>query len=72
MAARDPGDGADLLNAVWVSIVFGIFSTRYRDIAPILSSITLMLFVLTPIMWTTQILRGAGRRRSPSAPSSPS
>ena len=29
-----------LLNAMWVSLVFGIFSTRYRDIAPILGSTT--------------------------------
>ncbi|MEV0296537.1 ABC transporter permease [Nocardia sp. NPDC050710] len=53
------------LNAMWVSIVFGIFSTRYRDIAPILSSTTLMLFVLTPVMWTTKTLQsqmGAGDR----------
>ncbi|MFI9511415.1 ABC transporter permease [Nocardia sp. NPDC052566] len=44
------------LNSMWVSIVFGIFSTRYRDIAPILSSTTLMLFVLTPVMWNTKVL----------------
>lgn len=44
------------LNSMWVSIVFGIFSTRYRDIAPILSSTTLMLFVLTPVMWKAQAL----------------
>ncbi|RJO77315.1 ABC transporter permease [Nocardia panacis] len=45
------------LNSMWVSIVFGIFSTRYRDIAPILSSTALMLFVLTPVMWKTQALQ---------------
>lgn len=54
------------LNAMWVSIVFGIFSTRYRDIAPILGSMTLMLFVLTPVMWSTKALEnsvgGAGDR----------
>ncbi|WP_137875975.1 ABC transporter permease [Rhodococcus sp. Q] len=49
-----------VLNALWVSIVFGIFATRYRDIAPILSSLTLLLFVLTPIMWTTQSLVAQG------------
>ncbi|MEU7629842.1 ABC transporter permease [Nocardia sp. NPDC049220] len=53
------------LNSMWVSIVFGIFSTRYRDIAPILGSTTLMLFVLTPVMWTTKTLEsqiGTGDR----------
>ncbi len=47
------------LNAMWVSIVFGIFSTRYRDIAPILGSMTLMLFVLTPVMWSTKALENS-------------
>lgn len=49
-----------VLNALWVSILFGIIATRYRDIAPILSSLTLLLFVLTPIMWTTQSLEAQG------------
>ncbi|MFF0489287.1 galactan export ABC transporter permease subunit Wzm/RfbD [Nocardia sp. NPDC003482] len=48
------------LNSMWVSIVFGIFATRYRDIAPILGSTTLMLFVLTPVMWTTKALHAQG------------
>ncbi|KZM68308.1 ABC transporter permease [Nocardia terpenica] len=52
------------LNAMWVSIVFGIFSTRYRDIAPILGSMTLMLFVLTPVMWTTKSLQGRVSERA--------
>ncbi|WP_137725759.1 ABC transporter permease [Prescottella subtropica] len=49
-----------VLNALWVSIVFGIFATRYRDIAPILSSLTLLLFVLTPIFWSTEVLKDQG------------
>lgn len=55
------------LNSMWMSILFGIFSTRYRDIAPILGSMTLMLFVLTPVMWTTKTLEdqiGAGNERA--------
>jgi ABC-2 type transport system permease protein len=54
------------LNSMWVSIVFGIFATRYRDIAPILSSTTLMLFVLTPVMWSTRVLdsRAGGDTRT--------
>ena len=55
-----PGLVLLVLNAMWVSIVFGIFATRYRDIAPILGSMTLMLFVLTPIMWTTKTLEAQG------------
>ncbi len=48
------------LNVVWASFVIGIFSTRYRDIAPIMQSLTLLLFVLTPIMWTTEVLEQQG------------
>lgn len=48
------------MNAMWVSVLFGIFSTRYRDIAPILGSMTLMLFVLTPVMWSTKSLEAQG------------
>ncbi|NUS45476.1 MAG: ABC transporter permease [Mycobacteriaceae bacterium] len=53
-----------VLNAAWVSIVFGILSTRFRDIAPILGSVTLVLFLLTPVIWNTTILRrhGGGAR----------
>ena len=42
-----------LLNAVWVSILFGIIATRYRDIAPILGSFVTLMFFMTPIVWTT-------------------
>lgn len=55
-----PAMGLIFLNGMWVSILFGIFSTRYRDIAPILSSMTLMLFVLTPVMWNTKSLEEQG------------
>ncbi|MBF6136066.1 ABC transporter permease [Nocardia otitidiscaviarum] len=55
-----PGILLLFLNAMWVTIFFGIFSTRYRDIAPILGSTTLMLFVLTPVMWTTKALHDQG------------
>ncbi|MCL2532921.1 MAG: ABC transporter permease [Nocardiaceae bacterium] len=58
--AAIPAFGLIILNALWVSIVFGIFATRYRDIAPILSSLTLLLFVLTPIFWSTDVLKEQG------------
>lgn len=49
-----------MLNVLWVAFVFGILATRYRDIAPILGSLTLLLFVLTPIMWSTEVLEQRG------------
>ncbi|MCX4093836.1 ABC transporter permease [Nocardia sp. alder85J] len=55
-----PGVLLIFANSMWVSLVFGILATRYRDIAPILSSTTLMLFVLTPVMWSTKALQDHG------------
>lgn len=49
-----------LLNAVWVSILFGIVATRYRDIAPILGSFVTLMFFMTPIVWTTSGLESMG------------
>ena len=49
-----------LLNAVWVSILFGIVATRYRDIAPILGSFVTLMFFMTPIVWTTTGLQQMG------------
>ncbi|ORI12849.1 sugar ABC transporter permease [Rhodococcus sp. 1163] len=48
------------LNALWVAILFGIVSTRYRDIAPILGSMVTLLFFMTPIVWTTAGLESMG------------
>ena len=49
-----------LLNAVWVSILFGIVATRVRDIAPILGSFVTLMFFMTPIVWTTTGLQQMG------------
>ena len=46
------------INAVWVSLVFGILSTRYRDIGPLLASVVQLLFFMTPIIWTEKSLQG--------------
>jgi ABC-2 type transport system permease protein len=53
------------LNCVWVSLVFGIFGTRFRDIGPLLSSLVQLLFFMTPIIWNDQTLeaQGAGKWR---------
>jgi len=52
-----------VLNCIWVSVVFGILGTRYRDISPLLFSIVQLLFFMTPIIWNENTLRvqGAGR-----------
>jgi ABC-type polysaccharide/polyol phosphate export permease len=39
------------LNGVWISILFGMISARYRDVPPIVASIVQVLFFVTPIFW---------------------
>ena len=45
-----------VLNAVWVSIVFGILSTRFRDIGQLLTTVVRLVFFMTPIIWSAQSL----------------
>ncbi|MGH9206753.1 MAG: ABC transporter permease, partial [Acidimicrobiales bacterium] len=61
-----PALGLIVLNAVWVSLCFGILATRYRDIGPLLFSIVQLLFLMTPIIWNYDMLlqQGAGRWRA--------
>jgi ABC-2 type transport system permease protein len=44
------------INGGWVAILFGIISTRYRDIPPVINSLVSLVFFMTPIVWTTDIL----------------
>ncbi|MGL4306827.1 MAG: galactan export ABC transporter permease subunit Wzm/RfbD [Mycobacteriaceae bacterium] len=60
MVAAIPALALLVLNAAWVSLVFGIIATRYRDIAPILGSLVTLLFFMTPIVWTTDGLMKQG------------
>ncbi|MGV9670676.1 MULTISPECIES: galactan export ABC transporter permease subunit Wzm/RfbD [unclassified Gordonia (in: high G+C Gram-positive bacteria)] len=49
-----------VINGVWVSIVFGILSTRFRDIGQLLTTAVQLVFFMTPIIWTTQSLSQVG------------
>ena len=48
------------INGAWVAIVFGIVSTRFRDIRPILESVVQLLFFMTPIVWMTDTITQNG------------
>jgi ABC-2 type transport system permease protein len=48
------------LNCVWVALCFGILSTRYRDISPLLASLVQLLFFMTPIIWNESTLQAQG------------
>jgi len=55
------------LNGVWIGIVAGIMSTRFRDISPILGSMVQLLFFLTPIVWSEKILLKNGGKQAERA-----
>lgn len=55
-----PGLALLVVNGVWVTMFFGIISTRYRDIAPLLDSLIQLVFYMTPIVWTTKTLLEQG------------
>ncbi|MCW0215659.1 MAG: ABC transporter permease [Pseudonocardia sp.] len=45
-----------MLNGGWIAILSGILATRFRDIPPIIGSVVQLLFYLTPIVWSVDIL----------------
>src|SRR6516165_9542739 len=51
-----PGLVLILLNGVWVSILLGMISARFRDVPPIVASIVQVVFFMTPVMWPVQAL----------------
>jgi ABC-2 type transport system permease protein len=45
-----------VLNGTWISVLTGIVATRFRDIPPIIASLTQLLFFMTPIVWQYETL----------------
>jgi ABC-type polysaccharide/polyol phosphate export permease len=46
-----PGLALIVLNGLWVSILLGMISARFRDVPPIVASIVQVVFFITPIFW---------------------
>jgi len=46
-----PGIVLVIVNQIWITLVIGIFSTRYRDITPIVQTVIQLMMFMTPIMW---------------------
>ncbi|MGW6443542.1 galactan export ABC transporter permease subunit Wzm/RfbD [Lentzea sp. NPDC055074] len=51
-----PGLALLTVNAVWVALLFGVISTRFRDIPPVVNSFINLVFFMTPIVWDASIL----------------
>ena len=47
-----------VVNGLWVTLLFGIISARFRDIPPVVGSFMQLFFTMTPIIWTTDLLTG--------------
>jgi len=45
-----------LLNGFWITLLLGMLCARFRDIGPIVSSLTQIVFFLTPIIWMPEAL----------------
>lgn len=39
------------INGVWICILFGMLSARFRDVPPIVASLLQVVFFVTPIFW---------------------
>jgi ABC-type polysaccharide/polyol phosphate export permease len=46
-----PAFGLLMINGVWVALLLGIVTTRFRDLNPITQSVVQLMFFLTPIVW---------------------
>jgi ABC-type polysaccharide/polyol phosphate export permease len=54
-----PGLFLVVVNATWVAATLATFSTRYRDIQPIVGTVVQLMMFATPIMWTASSLGNA-------------
>lgn len=45
-----------LFNGVWISILLGLLSARFRDVPLVVSSVVQVMFFLTPVIWRPEML----------------
>lgn len=51
-----PGLIITTVASVAINFLLGVWGARYRDIRPAISSVTVLLFVVTPVFWTADTL----------------
>src|SRR5689334_1464084 len=44
------------ITGIWLSVLLGMISARFRDVPPIVASIVQVVFFMTPIMWPIEAL----------------
>lgn len=45
-----------LFNGLWIALLFGLLSARFRDVPLIVGSVLQVLFFLTPVIWRPEML----------------
>ncbi|HZU89801.1 MAG TPA: ABC transporter permease [Stellaceae bacterium] len=53
-----PGLLIEIANGVWMCLLLGMLSARFRDIVPIVASAIQIVFFTTPILWFPDLLNG--------------
>jgi lipopolysaccharide transport system permease protein len=53
-----PGLALEIVNGIWVCLLLGMLSARFRDIVPIVASVIQIVFFTTPILWLPASLNG--------------
>jgi lipopolysaccharide transport system permease protein len=46
------------VNGLWIGLLFGMASARFRDLAPIVGSVLQVAFFLTPVIWLPSAVGG--------------
>ncbi len=46
------------LNGIWITMLLGLICTRFRDLAPLITTIVNLMFLVTPVFWYRDMLRG--------------
>lgn len=54
-----PGIGLALLNIGWIAVMFSIISARFRDFPAIIGGVLVLVFYVTPILWSLDQLEGS-------------
>ena len=56
-----PGLFIVALNGVWLVILLGMISARFRDVPPLIGNLVQVMLFITPIFWSPDQLGGRGR-----------
>jgi len=59
LIALVPGLIVLVLNLTWVVWALGMISARFRDMAPIMSSVMTIAFYVTPVMWSPNLIENS-------------